>query len=122
MGAQPANCGKDSLGIAIERLLENGSERGPRILRINIDASGQNPLMRNVSSTQIKSALDRKMSFIFDLLRDEFPEDDLFGEVLASHDDRRVGVARGERDDRKANKNNAVRPVRPIHVRPAVVA
>ena len=43
--------------------------------------------MRDVSAAEIKAALDRKMSFVFDLLRDEFTEDDLFGEIFAADDD-----------------------------------
>ena len=60
--------------------------------------------MGNVSSSEIETTLDGKMSLIFDLLGDQFSEDDLLGEVLASHDD--VGLARARRKKQGGNKND----------------
>ncbi len=43
--------------------------------------------MADVSSGEIETALDRKMSFVFDLLSDDFAENELLGEVLGSDND-----------------------------------
>lgn len=52
--------------------------------------------MRDVSAAEIEASLDGKMSSIFDLLGNEFSEDDLLGEILASDDDTWAMGARGE--------------------------
>jgi len=41
------------------------------------------------------------MSFVFDLLGNEFSEDDLFGEILASDDDPGAGRAGGKNGEKK---------------------
>jgi hypothetical protein len=68
-------------------LLQDCGQRGPGVFGINVNTPGENALVGDVSSAEIKAALDWKMSFAFDLLGDKFSEDDLLGEVLASDDD-----------------------------------
>src|SRR6266851_4183879 len=82
--------------IGAGRLLQDCSQCGAGVLGINIDASGEDALVRDVSSAEIETPFDRKMSFVFDLLGDEFSEDDLLGEVLASDNDVGMGGAGGE--------------------------
>src|SRR5439155_20499745 len=65
---------------------QDRSQRGSGVFGIDIDAAGQNALMRNVGPAQIKTPLDGKMSFVFDLLRDDFAENDLLSEILAADD------------------------------------
>jgi hypothetical protein len=77
-------------------LFQNRGKCRARVFRIDVDASGQNPLMRDVSSAEIEAALDWKMSFVFDLLRDQFAKDDLLGEIFAPNDDVRMRSAGGE--------------------------
>ena len=43
--------------------------------------------MADVGAGEIEAAFDREMSFVFDLLGDEFSEDELLGEVLGADDD-----------------------------------
>src|SRR6185437_12011933 len=78
-------------------LFQNRGKCRARVFRIDVDASGQNPLMRDVSPAEIEAALDRKMSFVFDLLRNELSKDDLLGKVLASDDNVRMGSAGGKK-------------------------
>ena len=112
------NCSAAGTGL----LFQNCRERGAGVFGVDVDASGENALMRDVSSAKIEPALNRKVSLVLDLLCDEFAEDDLFGEIFASHDDARMGAACGEYHERKTNKSNAFRPARAIHVTLPVVA
>jgi len=50
--------------------------------------------MADVAAGEIEAALDLEMGFGFDLLGEEFAEDDLFGEVFCA-DDGVVGAGRG---------------------------
>ncbi len=76
--------------IGMELLFQDGRECCAGVFGIDINAPGENPLMGNVSSAEIESALHRKMSFILDLLRDEFAKNDLLSEVLATDNDARM--------------------------------
>ena len=49
--------------------------------------------MADVAAGKIEAAFDRKMSFVFDLLGDDFAEDELFGEIFGADDDA-VGARR----------------------------
>ena len=53
--------------------------------------------MGNVGAAEVEPALDQKVSFVLDLLRDEFTENDLFGEVFATNNDSVVMGAGGKR-------------------------
>jgi hypothetical protein len=52
--------------------------------------------MANVTAGKIEAAFDRKMSFAFDLLGDDFTENELFGEIFGADDDT-VGAGRTTR-------------------------
>ena len=80
-------------------MLENRGQSGARVFGINVDASGENALVGDVCSAEIETSLDRKMSFVFDLLGDEFSEDDLLGEVLATDDDAGAVRTAGEKGE-----------------------
>src|ERR1700686_1508235 len=74
--------------------LQYGRECGAGVFGIDVNASGENALVRDVSAAQIETTLDRELRFVLDLLRDEFAEDDLLGEVFATDDNagmRRAG-------------------------------
>lgn len=66
--------------------------------------------MRDVSAAEIKTALYRKMSLVFDLLRDEFSEDDLLGEVFAADDDAVAMGASGGHYENEQNKDKFNNP------------
>ena len=85
-------------------MLQDRRQCGACVFGINVDASGENALVCDVSSAEIKPPLDREMSLVFDLLRDEFAEDDLLGEVLASDDNAGLAGAGGE--EQSENDNN----------------
>jgi len=53
-------------------LFEHRSQRRSRVFRININASSENALVCDVCSSEIKTALDRKMSLVLDLLCNQF--------------------------------------------------
>ena len=74
-------------GIAGRRLLQDCGERGAGVFGINIDAAAENCLVANVAAGKIEAAFDREMSFVFDLLGDDFTEDELFGEIFGADDD-----------------------------------
>jgi len=80
-------------GIFFGRLFEDRRERGTGVLGIDVDASAEDRLLADVSAGEIELALDREMSFGFDLLRDDLAENQLLGKVFGSHDDA-VGTRR----------------------------
>ncbi len=43
--------------------------------------------MADVAAGQVETALDREMGFVFDLLGDQFAQDELLGKVLGADDD-----------------------------------
>jgi hypothetical protein len=57
--------------------------------------------MRDVSSAQIEAPLDWNMRFVFDLLRDQLAENDLFSEVLAPDNDALLAIAAWKTDEKK---------------------
>ena len=77
----------DLFGIAGGLLFQDRGERGAGVFGIDVDAAAENCLMANVAAGKIEAAFDRKMGFVFDLLGDDFTEDELFGEILGADDD-----------------------------------
>ncbi len=75
------------LRIAGRLRFQDRSQSGPGVFGIDIDAAAKNRLVTDVSPGQIEAAFNREMSFVFDLLGDDFAQDELFGEVFgADHD------------------------------------
>ena len=97
-------------GIAGRLLLQDRGEGGAGVFRINIDAAAENGLLADVAAGEVEAAFYRKMGFVFDLLGDDFTEDELFGEILGSDDDA-VG-ARGPAGARAARQRARARIVR----------
>ena len=89
----------NSLFVRSRTLFKDRSQRRARVFRIYINATGQNALVRNVGPAQIKTPLDGKMSFLFDLLRDDFAENNLLSEILAADDNAVMTRAGGNKDE-----------------------
>ena len=87
------HAGVDILLGACGILFEDGSEGGAGVFGVNVDASAENGLVADVAAGEIEAALDREVSLVFDLLGDDFAEDELFGEVFGADDD--AGLAGG---------------------------
>jgi hypothetical protein len=71
--------------VSAWRLFENSGQRRSRIFRINIDSSGENRLLANKSSSQIKTALHCKMRASFNNLSEEFSQNKLLGKILGAN-------------------------------------
>src|SRR5205823_463265 len=74
----------DLFGIVGRSLFQDCGERGTSVFGIDVNAAAENCLMANVAASKIETAFDRKMGFVFDLLGDDFTEDELFGEILGA--------------------------------------
>jgi hypothetical protein len=61
--------------IAARLLLEDGAQRGARVFRINVDATGQHSLMADIRPRKIKAALHFQAGVRFNLLRHKFAQD-----------------------------------------------
>jgi hypothetical protein len=61
--------------IASHFLLEDGGQRRSGVFGINVDAPGQQRLLADISSHEIKSALHFQMRVRFNLLGNNFAED-----------------------------------------------
>ena len=72
--------------IAVWFFFQDRRQGGAGVFRIDVDAACENGLLADKSSGEIKAALDGKMGFGFNLLGDDFCEDELFGEVLGADD------------------------------------
>ena len=68
--------------------------------------------MANVAAGKIEAAFDRKMSFAFDLLGDDFTENELFSEVFGADDDT---VSTGEDRTRLAARRRRGRKLRELN-------
>ncbi len=68
--------------IAANFLLEDGGQRSSGVFGIDVDAPGQHCLLANVSPRQIKAALHLQMRLRFNLLGQEFTEDQRLGKIL----------------------------------------
>ncbi len=97
------------LRIARGLLFQNRGERGAGVFRVDINAAAEDGLMADVASGKIEAAFDGEVGFIFDLLRDDFAEDKLFGEVLGADDDAisAWGSAGCEQCDERESENGA---------------
>src|SRR5580693_9418169 len=61
------NLAVNAFAISIRLFLQDGGEGSAGIFRINIDTAGEDGLLADESASEIKAALDRKMSLGFDL-------------------------------------------------------
>ena len=75
--------------IGIRLLFQDRGERGASVFGIDVDVPGENALMRDVSSAQVKAAFHRKMS-LFSIAAQLLAEDNLLGEILASDNNMRT--------------------------------
>ncbi len=75
---------------------ENRGQGGAGVFGIDIDAAAENRLLADVCARQVEAALDRQVGLVFDLLGEDFAEDELLGEVLGADDDA-VSRAAGRR-------------------------
>ena len=86
----------DLVGIARRLLFQNCGQGGAGVFGVDINAAAKNGLLANVAARQVETALDRQVGLVLDLLRDDFTEDELLGEIFGADDDdvRRVAVRR----------------------------
>ncbi len=89
----------DLFAAAFRFFLQNRRKRSASVFGIDVNAAAENGLVADVAAGKIETALDRQMSFGFDLLGDNFSEDELFGKVLGSNDD--AILARGTAGDQR---------------------
>jgi hypothetical protein len=63
---------------------QNGGERRSSVFGIDIDAPAEDCLMANIAARKVETAFYQQVSFVFDLLRDDFAEDELLSEIFGS--------------------------------------
>ncbi len=122
-GVERADGGEDGGCVALagrrERLLEDGGERGSGVLDVGVDAAGDEGLLADVAAGEVEAAVDFSVGLAFgcvdgfDLLGEEFAEDDLFGEVFGADDDsggarRRAGAEERRRQQQRLAARNRV--------------
>ena len=74
-------------GIAGRLRLQDRGQCRAGVFGIDVDASAENGLVADVAACEVKASFHRQMSFVFDLLGDDFAENQLFGEVFGADDD-----------------------------------
>ena len=70
----------DGVGVRGKGFIEDGGECGAGVLDVKIEIAGEQSFVDQKSSAEICFAVDRDASARFDVLGEEFGEDDLFGE------------------------------------------
>ena len=80
-----ANAAAGSLG---RRQFQDGRQRGPRVLGIEIDVPAHERLMRQQGPAQVELTIHPTAKTMFQMLRDDLAEDDLLGEILRADRDR----------------------------------
>ena len=78
--------------VATRLLFENRSQGRARVFRINVDSSGEDCLLADKCSSQVKTALHSHVVAGFDALSEQLSEDELFGEILGANDNP-IGMA-----------------------------
>ncbi|MEY2413784.1 MAG: hypothetical protein QOD84_2390, partial [Acidobacteriaceae bacterium] len=99
---------------------QNRSESGAGVFRIDINPSAENCLVTDVSPRKIKTPLNGEMSFVFNLLGNDFAEDQLLGEVFGPDDDavlagRPAGAKRKQKPQQNTKLQSSVRPLRIVN-------
>ena len=77
----------DGGGVRVERLFEDGGQSGAGILHVTVDAARLQGLLADIASGEVKAALYFLTGAGFDVLGQEFSEDNLFGEILGTDDE-----------------------------------
>src|ERR1700683_1557969 len=90
---------KHGLWVAFHGILQDRRQRRPRILPIRIDEARQQCLLADVAAGEVEAALHFQVCVRFDLLREEFAEDGLLGEVLRSDYNRIVAIEAARRTE-----------------------
>ena len=90
--------GEDLRGVFVDGLLEDSGQGGAGVFDVGVDAAADEGLMAEVAAGEVEAAVYFvRLAFGlvdgFDLLGEEFAEDDLFGEVFGADGD--AGAARG---------------------------
>ena len=81
------DAGVDVFFAAGRILFEDGGQGGAGVFRVDVDASAEDRLVADVAAGQVETALHREMGLVFDLLGNEFAQDELLGKVLGADDD-----------------------------------
>ena len=96
----------DGDGIAGGRFVEDGGEGGAGVFDVEIDVAGEQSFVDEESAAEIGFALDVDAGARFDVLGEEFGEDDLFGEKFGADriGDVRVAEGSGQEDEVEAGR------------------
>ena len=97
------------VGVVGRRLVEDGGQRGAGVFDIEIEIAGKKRLLTKQRPTEIGFAVDVDASAGFDVLREEFGEENLLGEEFGTDGDMRLGrAAAGETEnEREEQKSGA---------------
>ena len=87
--------------------MEDRRQRRARVFRIDVDVAGPQRAVADERAAEIQLARDRECASRFERLRQQFAEDDLFGEILGPDDDRIGCGPKAVRDE----NGNRIAPV-----------
>src|SRR5207342_1184792 len=96
-------------GVTRRLFFQNRGQGGAGVFGIDINAAAENCLLANIRSGEVEAALNWQVGFILDLLRHDFAEDELLGEILGADDDD-VGAWRsagGEEEQRSQSSDQS---------------
>ena len=93
-------------GVAADRLMEDGRQRGAGVFDIDVDVAGEQRAIADQRAAEIQPAIDRQAGVALDRLRQQLAEHQLLGEVLRADDDRAAGAARRQHRRRAAARGS----------------
>src|SRR5580704_5549987 len=98
--------------------MQDGGERRPSVLHVSINTAGEQRLLANIGTGEIKPSRDRLVRARLQMLRDDFSEQRLFRKVFRANDDSRMAVwiACGEKAQNK-KRQQAEKPPPTVHAR-----
>jgi hypothetical protein len=101
----------DGVGVGIigGRFVEDGGERGAGVFDVEVEFAGEKSFLAEERAAEIGFSVDVDAGAGFDVLGEEFGEDDLLGEKFRADGDVGLGGAAGnEREDKREQEESAM--------------
>src|SRR5712692_9229991 len=114
----------DTLAVRIWGFIQDGSEGGAGVFDVEVEFAREERFVDEERAAQIGLSNDRDFGFGFDMLRQEFGENDLLGEKFGADGDfglRRFGAGGKEADEVKEIKDVKESELGAAHVRKLLI-
>ena len=87
--------------------MQDGGERGAGVFHVCVDPAREKRLLANVAAREIKAAFDAEMGPRFEMLRENFAEERLLGEIFRADNDSVARMRAARQNDGAKNAGQA---------------